>query len=76
MVDWRAIVQGGSTCTNYQLFPGDRVFVDADCLIKTDLWLAKILAPVERVLGITLLGSSVVNSIRNTNGTTTGVIVR
>jgi polysaccharide export outer membrane protein len=75
MVDWRAVVQGGSTCTNYQLFPGDRVFVDADCLVKTDLWLAKILAPVERVLGITLLGSSTVNSIRF-NNTTTGVIVR
>jgi polysaccharide export outer membrane protein len=68
MVDWMALTRGGSTCTNYQLFPGDRVFVDADCLIKADNWLAKILAPVERVLGVTLLGSSTVNSIRNNNG--------
>jgi polysaccharide export outer membrane protein len=68
MVDWMALTRGGSTCTNYQLFPGDRVYVDADCLIKTDNWLAKILAPVERVLGVTLLGSSTVNSIRNNNG--------
>ncbi|HYV37603.1 MAG TPA: polysaccharide biosynthesis/export family protein [Gemmataceae bacterium] len=65
MVNWQAVVKGGSTATNYQLFPGDRVYVDADCLIKTDLWLAKILAPVERVLGITLLGSATVNSIKN-----------
>src|SRR5207237_1323514 len=24
-VDWRAITEGGSTATNYQVFPGDRV---------------------------------------------------
>ena len=29
-VDWLAITQGGSTRTNYQLFPGDRVYVKAD----------------------------------------------
>jgi polysaccharide biosynthesis/export protein len=72
MVDWQAVVKGGSTCTNYQLFPGDRVYVDADCLIKTDLWLAKILAPVERVLGITLLYSATVNNLRNTNNNNGG----
>jgi protein involved in polysaccharide export with SLBB domain len=75
-VDWNAITQGGDTTTNYQLFPGDRVYVDADCLIKTDNWLAKILSPVERVLGITLLGSTTVESIRfagNNNGG--GVVV-
>jgi polysaccharide export outer membrane protein len=71
MVDWQAVVKGGSTCTNYQLFPGDRVYVDADCLIKLDLTLAKILAPVERVLGITLLGTSVWQSFR-TNGNNNG----
>jgi polysaccharide biosynthesis/export protein len=67
-VDWLAIVKGGSTCTNYQLFPGDRVYVDADCLIKIDNWLAKLFSPVERILGITLLGSSTVNSFRANNG--------
>ena len=63
-VDWLAVVKGGSTNTNYQIFPGDRVYVDADCMVKTDLWLAKMLAPVERLLGITLLGSSTYNQIR------------
>ena len=67
MVDWQAVVKGGSTCTNYQLFPGDRVYVDADCLVKFDLTLAKILAPVERILGITLLGTSVYQTIRFSN---------
>jgi polysaccharide export outer membrane protein len=64
-VDWLAIVKGGSTATNYQLFPGDRVYVDADCLIKADNWLAKILAPVERILGVTLLGTTTVQTIRD-----------
>jgi polysaccharide export outer membrane protein len=70
-VDWLAIVKGGSTSTNYQLFPGDRVYVDADCLIKTDNWLAKIFAPVERCLGLTLLTTATIESFHfnnNNNG--------
>lgn len=66
-VDWNAITQGGSTCTNHQIFPGDRIYVKADPLIAADNYLAKVLAPVERMLGITLLGTSTVNSIRNSN---------
>lgn len=66
-VDWLAIVEGGSTKTNYQIFPGDRIYVKADCLITLDNTLAKIISPIERVLGVTLLGSATVNSIRNGN---------
>ena len=29
-VDWDAIVRGGQTCTNYQILPGDRVYVRAN----------------------------------------------
>jgi polysaccharide export outer membrane protein len=57
-VDWRAITEGGSTCTNYQIFPGDRIYVSADRLIALDNWMGKLFAPVERVLGITFLGAS------------------
>lgn len=64
-VDWCGIVQRGQAATNYQVFPGDRVYVNSDHWIQTDSWLGKRLAPVERMLGITLLGSSTVNSIRN-----------
>jgi len=67
-VDWQAIVQGGSTCTNYQLFPGDRVYVKADPLIRLDNALAKLFAPIERILGITLLFQSVINSFSNGGG--------
>jgi polysaccharide export outer membrane protein len=63
-VDWRAITEGGATNTNYQLFPGDRIYVGSDPLIRTDNFLAKLLAPVERVLGVTLLGTAVVQNFR------------
>jgi polysaccharide export outer membrane protein len=63
-VDWNAVTQGGSTCTNYQLFPGDRVYVKADCLVATHNYLTKILAPVQDVLGITLLGATTWETVR------------
>jgi len=42
-VDWQAVLHG-STATNYQIFPGDRIYVYADPLICLDNHLAKILA--------------------------------
>ncbi len=75
-VDWNAITQAGSTGTNYQLFPGDRVYVSADCLITFDNYLSKVLAPVERLLGVTFLGASTAQSFQNLrNGTGTGAAV-
>jgi protein involved in polysaccharide export with SLBB domain len=75
-VDWNALTQGGSTCTNYQLLPGDRVYVDADCLIKASNYIAKTLDPIERIFGGILLGQTTVLSFRtfhndnnNNNGT-------
>jgi polysaccharide biosynthesis/export protein len=75
-VDWDAVASGGSTTTNYQLQPGDRLYVSQDCFVHLDQFLAKIIAPVERVLGVTLLGTSTVQTVaqgihgNNTNGTT------
>ena len=74
-VDWRAITEGGSTATNYQVFPGDRIYVGPDRLIRFDNYMAKLLAPVERVLGITLLGANVRSTLRgNNNGNNNGAI--
>jgi protein involved in polysaccharide export with SLBB domain len=67
-VDWEAITLGGATETNYQIFPGDRIYIKSDCLIRFDNMLAKIISPVERLFGVTLLGSATVQSFRNTNG--------
>ena len=74
-VNWRAITQGGSTLTNYQIFPGDRIYVQADCLIWFDNALAKIIAPIERLFGVTLLGAETVYTIKN-NGNSSGSLIR
>jgi polysaccharide biosynthesis/export protein len=66
-VDWNSIAQMGGTETNYQLMPGDRVYVKADHWVSADSWLSKRLAPIDRIFGATLLGSQAVNSIRNRN---------
>jgi polysaccharide export outer membrane protein len=62
-VDWVGIATRGVTDTNYQLFPGDRIYVQADPLITADTFMAKLLAPAERVLGFTLLTSGVVREV-------------
>jgi polysaccharide biosynthesis/export protein len=63
-VDWLAITQSGNPSTNYQVMPGDRIYVKADHWITFESKVSKVLAPFERMLGITLLGSETVNSIR------------
>jgi len=69
-VDWNMITSCASTATNYQLMPGDRVYVAVDPWIRADNFLAKALSPIERILGITLLGSS---TVRNVSGSQGGV---
>ena len=62
-VDWNAIIKDGSTATNYQIMPGDRVYVGLDPWIRADQLLAKWISPFERIFGITLLGDSVVQQL-------------
>ncbi len=61
-VDYEAIAKGGSTATNYQIMPGDRVFIAEDNLVAFNNYLSKLTAPVERILGIASLGTSFVRS--------------
>lgn len=64
-VDYVATSQQGVTLTNYQIMPGDRIYVKAEKIFAVDGFLQKFITPVERVLGVTLLGSSTYNSITN-----------
>lgn len=57
-VDWKGITRRGHTRTNYQVLPGDRVFVMASPVSKFDTIFGKLLSPVERALGTGLLGTS------------------
>jgi polysaccharide export outer membrane protein len=67
-VDWRAVVEHADPATNYQILPGDRVFVAAYPLTKLDIAMARMIAPIERAFGIVLLGTSAVNNIRFPQG--------
>jgi polysaccharide export outer membrane protein len=62
-VDWVGITQHGVTATNWQVMPGDRIYVKAQRLVTIDTALARILNPVERLFGVTLLGATTVNQI-------------
>ncbi len=64
-INWPALVRGGSPATNYQLMPGDRLYVSANRLMLAQNRLMQTLMPLETSLGFTLLGSSTVTSIEN-----------
>ncbi len=63
LVDWRAITEDGITTTNYQLMPGDRIYIRADKLTALDSALAKIIAPINRIFGLILLGDSTIDRL-------------
>ena len=70
-VDWDGIVRGGQSKTNFQILPGDRLYVRADDLVSFDTAIAKITAPLERIAGFALLGNGTVRSLqrgRNAKG--------
>ncbi len=56
-VCWNDITARGSTNTNYQILPGDRIFIAEDKLIAFDTGLGKLTAPLERIMGFSLLGA-------------------
>jgi polysaccharide export outer membrane protein len=65
-VDWRGITQKGETATNYQILPGDRLYVHSDPLITVDTYLARILSPFERTFGTILLVNTTLQNLRGT----------
>jgi polysaccharide export outer membrane protein len=73
-VDWVGISQHGLTTTNYQIMPGDRVFVKAQKLVTIDTTLARIIQPIERLFGVVLLGGATVQTLKgNTFGGPFGI---
>jgi len=62
-VNWNDIAQGASTATNYQLMPGDRLFLAQDRLTNFNSIVNKMLNPFEKVFGFVSLGTSMANRI-------------
>jgi polysaccharide export outer membrane protein len=62
-IDWHAITQGASVATNYQMMPGDRLYVAEDKLVAFDTFINKAISPFERMIGFTLLGTQTLQTI-------------
>ena len=73
-VDWEAITRGGIATTNYQLFPGDRIFIEADHQIAFDNAFSKFFAPLENIDGFALLNLGLYRSAINANVRQQGAI--
>lgn len=56
-IDWEALTQRAAVETNYQLMPGDRVYIAHNRLVAFDASIAKLTSPLERVFGFTILGT-------------------
>jgi len=55
-VEWDAITAHATAGTNFQILPGDRVFVAEDKLVALDNGMSKFLAPIERAMGFSIFG--------------------
>ena len=64
-VDWVAITKQGSTMTNYQVLPGDRIFIAENGWVALDTNMGKLLSPVERMMGFSML---TLGTLRNFSG--------
>jgi polysaccharide export outer membrane protein len=71
-VDWKAITRAGVVKTNYQVFPGDRIYVQANPLIRTDNYLTMLTNPFQRSIGNMLLSFGAYNSAAFLGKTGTG----
>jgi len=63
-IDFDAITARGMTATNYQILPGDRIYIEGDKVVGIDARIARLTAPIERISSFILLGSG---AIRNLN---------
>lgn len=66
-VDWCGITRRGEVKTNYQIMPGDRVYILGQPLTKFDTYLARVLAPINRTFGSILLGTGTVRTLQGQN---------
>jgi polysaccharide biosynthesis/export protein len=62
-VNWDEISRSAATATNYQLMPGDRLFIAEDAYVRFDSLVAKYTRPFERLFGIVSLGTGTFNRI-------------
>ena len=64
MID-RAVTRGGATGTNYQVLPGDRIFIAEDDNVALANFVDKVTRPIDELVGFVSLGSSTIRGINN-----------
>lgn len=62
-VDWEEVTRGAYTATNYQLFPGDRLFIAENKYNRATAAVANLIRPFESIFGFVSLGTSMGNRI-------------
>ena len=62
-VDIESIMKGGSTATNYQIMPGDRVFIAQDQWVAFESIISKVTGPFERIMGFGLITAQTVQTM-------------
>lgn len=62
-VAYEDITRGACTATNYQLLPGDRLFIAEDPMVRFDAVVSKFTRPFERMFGFVSLGTAMLNRI-------------
>jgi polysaccharide export outer membrane protein len=65
-VDWKGITQHGVMATNWQVLPGDRIYLQAFPMRRFDFVLTRVITPLQRVLGVAQ-GFHALSSGNNTN---------
>ncbi len=63
-MNWKDVTRGGSTATNYQVLPGDRIFISENRLVALDASLERLTRPFERMFGFTALGAQTIQSLQ------------
>ncbi len=63
-VNLAAITSGGDPTTNYQLMPGDRLIVYRDPIVRFTVFLDRLIAPVQSVLGTTLQSAFTIRAVK------------
>lgn len=66
-VDWKAVTECGDARSNYQIMPGDRLFVKALPAATFANKLERVLFPIERIFGFTILGVGTVRTVGGDN---------
>lgn len=60
-------MQAGDTTTNYQLMPGDRIYVYRDPIVRTTVFINRLAAPFNTVVNTIFTYSFMARSLKSIN---------